>query len=70
MRVRQARPALPRRDSQRVLVISRRVWREVLLEVRYHFVDRYAVRVEEGVVVAPINSRVSSPHGERIFAGA
>ena len=57
----QARSALPRRYGERVGVISRRVRREVLLEVGDHLVDRHAVRVQEGVVVAP--ARVSSRGG-------
>ena len=51
--VRQARSAFPRRDGERIGVVSRRVGREVPLEVGDHLVDRHAVRVEEGVIVAP-----------------
>ena len=59
--VRQARSALPRRYSERIGVISRRVRREVLLQVGDHLVDRHAVRVEEGVVVAPARRRAGGP---------
>lgn len=56
--VRQARPALPRRYGERVRVVPWRVGREVLLEVGDHLVDRHAVRVQEGVVVAPARTYV------------
>lgn len=55
--VRQARSALPRRYGERVGVVSRRVRREVLLEIGDHLVDRHAVGVQEGVVVAPARRR-------------
>lgn len=51
--VRQARPPLPRRDGQTIGDIPRRIRREVLLKVRDHLVDGYAVRVEKRVVVTP-----------------
>lgn len=51
--VRQARPPLPRRDGQTIGVVPRRIRREILLYVRDHLVDGYAVRVEKRVVVTP-----------------
>lgn len=56
--VRQARTPLPSRDGEGVSVVSRCVRREVLLQIRDHLVDGHAVRVQEGVVVAPARTHV------------
>lgn len=70
VRMCQARTTVPCRDGQGVLVIRRRVWRKVVLQVANHLVYGNAVRVQEGVVVAPTTSPKHGKHdtGTRIRA--